>query len=624
MSPELPPMEPETVSEAPADNPQEFQQESFYQQQPEDNMQLPEQDLPQEYHHDTDQHYQEFQQEQATQTQPESPGVVDETVLHYVEYAKLFVSFEFEKVYIYFYDDVNATVSQYLLFQVPEWLHKTLHWGSVDGVSPTMAFLLFIWGFFLVLTYFIYLMMSKSSNEAPLKAKLAAQDKELFKARNELLVLKREIDEGKHQAVNSTSNIEPKQIIKEVAPKKLLAELDSLKHENFNLYNEKEALQSQMSQLSASNSQLENQVATMDDLKNQLYQAQQELAEAESMVQECVEEKKKLNNVNTNELVKAIDLLRDQLNSQKEAVHKYEGKIKRREAELKEKTQELRKLRADSANAKLQVDKISVERDSLKVKVDSLEAMEQELTDQNSELQVQLSILEAVRGDLTAAKEKLDEKEEELEAVNSEMAVLNETINGLKMALNNGKTTKTDNNGFESGDGWDVEDEIDIPESESSETNGNGGASYDAICDVARLRVDLQKAQSACEQLSEQLMAAEAAKEKYETEAKSFKDEAELARKAKETAMEEKGEMTKKHQVLSAYFNQREAELQKQLGLQTQRLGEVEVDSESVSKKLNLLYEELDSYKAQCKSLKLEMEEQERSLKGKSFRNIFE
>ena len=125
-----------------------------------------------------------------------------------------------------------------------------------------------------------------------------------------------------------------------------------------------------------------------------------------------------------------------------------------------------------------------------------------------------------------------------------------------------------------------------------------------------RLKVDLQKAQSACEQLTEQLMKAEAAKENFEVEAKNFREEAELARKAKEAALEERVEATKKHEVLSIYFNQREAELQKQLGVQTQRLGEVEVDSESVSKKLNLLYEELESYKSQCKSLKQEMEEQ--------------
>ena len=51
---------------------------------------------------------------------------------------------------------------------------------------------------------------------------------------------------------------------------------------------------------------------------------------------------------------------------------------------------------------------------------------------------------------------------------------------------------------------------------------------------IFRLKVDLQKAQSACEQLSEQLMNAEAAKEKFEAEATNFREDAELARKAKE------------------------------------------------------------------------------------------
>ena len=57
--------------------------------------------------------------------------------------------------------------------------------------------------------------------------------------------------------------------------------------------------------------------------------------------------------------------------------------------------------------------------------------------------------------------------------------------------------------------------------------------SYDPFI-IFRLKVDLQKAQSACEQLSEQLMNAEAAKEKFEAEATTFREDAELARKAKE------------------------------------------------------------------------------------------
>ena len=237
--------------------------------------------------------------------------------------------------------------------------------------------------------------------------------------------------------------------------------------------------------------------------------------------------------------------------------------------ELKEKTQELRKLRAEAANAKLQVDKVASERDSFKTKIEALEAMETELTDRNSEMQVQISILEAVQSDLKCAKEKIDDKEAELEAVTNEVAVLKETINGLKAASNQKMTNSKSDNGFESGDGWDVEDEVEIPEDEAAAASE---VNFEAICDTARLKVDLQKAQAACETLTEQLMAAEAAKETFEAEAKTCKDEAENARKAKETALEEKCELAKKHEVLSSYFNQREAELQKQLGKISMRM----------------------------------------------------
>ena len=42
---------------------------------------------------------------------------------------------------------------------------------------------------------------------------------------------------------------------------------------------------------------------------------------------------------------------------------------------------------------------------------------------------------------------------------------------------------------------------------------------------------------------------AETAKEKFETEAKQFRQECEIARKTKEAVLEEKNDMTKKHEV---------------------------------------------------------------------------
>jgi len=52
--------------------------------------------------------------------------------------------------------------------------------------------------------------------------------------------------------------------------------------------------------------------------------------------------------------------------------------------------------------------------------------------------------------------------------------------------------------------------------------------------------------------------------------------ELELSRLAKEKALKERLEFEQKHTVLTNYFNKREAELQKQLGLQSARLGDAE------------------------------------------------
>ena len=96
----------------------------------------------------------------------------------------------------------------------------------------------------------------------------------------------------------------------------------------------------------------------------------------------------------------------------------------------------------------------------------------------------------------------------------------------------------------------------------------------------------------------------------FETQLKEQLSELELSRQTKEIAVKERMETEQKHDVLRAYFNQREAELQKMLGLQSARLGDAEQGSESTCKQLTLLADEVESYKAQCKSLKLEMEEQ--------------
>ena len=362
-----------------------------------------------------------LREDQETQTEAlENNGVMDETIVHYIEFFGPFI---------------------------PEWLHKSFHWNSVFGMSPTMvlfAILAVILIGSLVFVNFINIVVAKCTDNSHIKSRCAELDKALFKAKNELLMIKQ--NSGSQPLVSSSEKI--KEVIKEIPSKAHLLEIENLKRDKSELLKQNSAFHGELEQSQSEKSGLENRIfgltEELSSVKNQLDQAQQELSEAESVVEQCVEEKKRLNNVNNTELVAAIDTLRDQLNSQKEAVHKYEGKIKRRDSELKEKTQELRKLRAEAANAKLQVDKVASERDNFKSKIEALEAMETELTDRNSEMQVQLSVLESVQSDLKCANEKLDDKEAELEAVTNETAVLKETINSLKLVSNGGpKMTKS-------------------------------------------------------------------------------------------------------------------------------------------------------------------------------------
>lgn len=93
----------------------------------------------------------------------------------------------------------------------------------------------------------------------------------------------------------------------------------------------------------------------------------------------------------------------------------------------------------------------------------------------------------------------------------------------------------------------------------------------DAIQDNAQLKVDLRKAQEACEKLSAQLTDAECAKEDMEKASKDKEEEADIARRAKDRALQDKADLEKKLDVLTTYFNQRESDLQKQLGMTANR-----------------------------------------------------
>ena len=94
--------------------------------------------------------------------------------------------------------------------QIPEWLHKSLHGRHIETFSPKLVSFLSIISIILLLIYVICLVFNKLDREKPLKGKLADLDRQLFKARNEALILKREMDSAKKSgtilAAESQSN----------------------------------------------------------------------------------------------------------------------------------------------------------------------------------------------------------------------------------------------------------------------------------------------------------------------------------------------------------------------------------------------------------------------------------
>ena len=98
------------------------------------------------------------------------------------------------------------------LLQVPEWLHKTFHGVSVEGVSPQLAFITWVCAvvaIFLVVLIVLNNSVAFCTNSSYLKARIAELDSLEFKARNELLILKREIAEGKQNSSLMSSPGEP-------------------------------------------------------------------------------------------------------------------------------------------------------------------------------------------------------------------------------------------------------------------------------------------------------------------------------------------------------------------------------------------------------------------------------
>merc|ERR1719232_1023265 len=101
-----------------------------------------------------------------------------------------------------------------------------------------------------------------------------------------------------------------------------------------------------------------------------------------------------------------------------------------------------------------------------------------------------------------------------------------------------------------------------------------------------------------------------------ESDMVKFKTEAVSLRDARDEVVKDHSDLQRRMEVLTEFFNKKEAELQRQLGLQSAKFGDVSCEAESSGRQLVCVTSELENTKDQVRIIKTELEDQERSLKS--------
>merc|ERR550532_1374881 len=107
--------------------------------------------------------------------------------------------------------------------------------------------------------------------------------------------------------------------------------------------------------------------------------------------------------------------------------------------------------------------------------------------------------------------------------------------------------------------------------------------------------IESKKAVEARDALQEEVSTIRARLEEVESEALAAKEETATLREVRDEVVKDRGDVQRRLDVLTEFFNKKEAELQKQLGLQSAMFGDVSTDAESTARKLISVTSEVES-----------------------------
>ena len=462
---------------------------------------------------------------------------------------------------------------------LPVWLEQLVA-GKLEFNQERLSIVTVV-ALTLVLILFINVFLSSTASEGPLKNKICQMEKQLAETVKEILQLQQE---------NSVSNFD----INENHPE--------LRQNQMKLQNVLKELEDSKELLRNEEMKSNSYLAEFDAKKQEIEAMKRETRQAEEMMEELIAQQKNRNS--NQDMLIAIKQLQVQFEQQKEMLKKYEPRLKRKDKENKEMSLTMRQLKADAANAQLEGDKLKKELNNLlkqkeesSSKVENISRNDDEWKSLANLLQKQLDekcedIYEKEKSS-SELKLRLSDIEQKSERTDEQVEVLQEVIKEMRKK----HLVVEEQDGWEvEGDGWNnsTEDLTDLQE-------------------LSSINADLL---SHKQDLLEKLKGVKSELEVSNCDLIKHKEECVDRRRERDDKVKEFNESRKKLEVLTEFFNKKEAELQKQIGLQSAKFGDVSNDAESTLERLEIVRVELEARKEEVRGLRRDLEEQERSLKA--------
>ncbi|XP_059471823.1 transport and Golgi organization protein 1 isoform X2 [Neocloeon triangulifer] len=277
------------------------------------------------------------------------------------------------------------------------------------------------------------------------------------------------------------------------------------------------------------------------------------------------------------DLVKSVELLQTQLNKQ-------QATISSMNQALSAKTEENEKVKAelDASNEKIYEleEEIASMTDSLERTQGEKNALKQELEEACNTLANQLQEatnlreveVDALKKKLAGSEASLAESQNSLKHRNSELEVLRESIGKL--------------------------------ETMSDVNSDKANKKLEAMLDVSKAQAELKLLRSERDVLKERLQCEEDARQLLEDHVRVIKAEVEKLHERGEAAEREKQDALTRLEVLSDYFKEKEAQLQKELGFQEAICVRKNEDASSTQTRIKSLEEEIENYN--CNDMRIQ------------------